>query len=277
MSSSSSSEPDTGSSTSVSTSTSEESETSDSESTSDSDESSRSLQKAGVRERVEPSVHPYVQFSRQPGVLTSLLHSSTFVPPGYGKPQTRSRNLRRRLRRMHEREASDVSLGGPVSGANAAVAEAGGAPTLLSLSLRNKNKAKNFKSLMGRPLAPKIIFGDQDAPPPPPRLIPPSSRSSLPPNLFVTSVDVEAGLHRGKKMRIKYGDALEGQCEAVPEEISLDYGAAPDAESEVDIHRLEATANEHWATLEKPTREKLEAGMIIGYKVRLSWVRGSTG
>ena len=179
---------------------------------------------------------------------------------------------------MHEREGGSESVGGPVSGANAAVASVQeitpDAPAMMSLSLRNKNKAKNFKSLMGRPLAPKIIFGDQDTQAPP-RLIPPSSRPSLPPNLFVTSVDVEAGLHtEKKKKRVEYGNELEEQCEA---EISLDYGAAPEAEPEVDVERLEAMANKHWDTLEKPTREKVVVGTVVGYKVGLSCVRGLTG
>lgn len=216
---------------------------------------------------------------------------------------------------MHEHDAAGVSEGGPVSGANAVVAGKDALVDaivpdssqdvhsgLLSLSLRNKNKAKNFKSLIGRPLAPKIIFGNQEgdasastsgamatpecATPAQtvtralPRLIPPSSRSSLPPNLFVTSIDVEAGLHREKKkrkMRDEYGDKLKVQSVVVSAEggdISLDYGddvdkmTAPEAETEVDVERLEAIADKHWATLDKLTRgEQVTRGMIVGYKV----------
>jgi hypothetical protein len=169
---------------------------------------------------------------------------------------------------MHEREADDVSLDGPVS--NAAVAgeqaDTPEAPALMSLSLRNKNKAKNFKSLMSKPLAPKIIFGDEDAAPAPPRLIPPSLRSSLPPNMTVTSVDVEAGLHRETKrgkVRVKYGDEFKGP----PGQTSF----------EMDIGIMETMADKYWDTLEKLTGDKLAVGTIVGYKVRLPWVRVSTG
>ncbi|KAI6099046.1 hypothetical protein F5141DRAFT_1144281 [Pisolithus sp. B1] len=181
----------------------------------------------------------------------------THVPPGFGKPQTRARNKRRRLKRMHNREAAADS--GPVSGPNAIDTDActheeslpqqsetfsnGDTPDVLflpSLSLRNKNKAKNFRSLMNRPLPPKIIFLDEEengisahiessavnlrsssvdssylasisveataerrplATISKPPLVPPSARPSLPPNLFVTSVDVTAGTQRPKKRR----------------------------------------------------------------------------
>lgn len=216
-------------------------------------------------------VDPYVH-SANVMIQLTLIPRSNFVPPGYGKLQTRSRNLRRRLRRMHEREGAGES-GGPVSGANAVVPgehaavtpdasqDAHAVPALLSLSLRNKNKAKNFRALMGRPLAPKIIFGDQEgdgtaSAPALPRLIPPSSRASLPPNLFVTSVDVEAGLCREgtkRKMRIEYGEG--GDVSHV------------EPGSEADIERLEGVANQHWATLPRPTREQLVEGVIVGYKV----------
>ncbi|KAF8554969.1 hypothetical protein OG21DRAFT_1484241 [Imleria badia] len=213
-----------------------ESESSDSESTSDSEEESVSSEEKAEPPRVQPA---------------------TLVPPGYGKPQTRARNLRRRLRQMHEREGG---VSGPVSGANAvepgeeASQDAQDVPALLSLSLRNKNKAKNFKSLMGKPLPPKIIFGDEGNPMP--RLIPPSSRSSVPANVIVTSVDVEAGLHREKKKR-KMADEYEEELSA---EVTLDYG---DAEPEEDIER---TANKQWATLAKLTRNGVAEGMVVGYK-----------
>lgn len=205
----------------------------------------------------------------------------------------------------HEHKGAGVSAGGPVSGANAVVAGKSGqaeaimpvihegqdahiCPSLLSLSLRNKNKARNFKSLMSRPLPPKIVFGDQEgdacgalAPKSLgmsktqvlPRLIPPSSRLSLPPNMFVTSVDVEAGLEkeqRKSKMRIEYGDELEGEAEGEAGDVSVEVN--------VDADRLASIADEQWATLEKFTREKqVEPGTIVGYKVRPSYVHGLTG
>ncbi|KAG6374903.1 hypothetical protein JVT61DRAFT_3633 [Boletus reticuloceps] len=163
---------------------------------------------------------------------------------------------------MHEHEGADASTGGPVSGANAVEApDANRDPSMLmSLSLRNKNKAKNFKSLMNRPLPAKIIFGDQERAHLP-RLVPPSSRASLPPNLFVTSVDVEAE----KKQRRESPDG----------DVTLDYGVEPEPASEVDIERLERHANKEWASLEQPRREKQPTvGTLVGYKVRSAsrWV-----
>lgn len=152
---------------------------------------------------------------------------------------------------MHERESPAVSQGGPVSGANATTpvvsdGSGDGCSGLLSLSLRNKNKARNFRSLLGRPLAPKIVF---EGTKPQTALIAPSSRSSLPANLFVTSVNVEEGLQREKKkrkMREEYGDKPTG--------------------AETDI---EAIVTREWATLARVTSEKQVAGgVVVGYKVR---------
>lgn len=204
--------------------------------------------------------------------------SSTNVPPGHGKPQTRARNLRRRLKRTHEREAASTSVCGPVSGANSVVVgqdtpsqgvadTSQDVPALMSLSLRSKNKAKNFRSLMTRPLPPKIIFGEQEgvstnpareARQGVPPLIPPSERSSLPPNMFVTSVDVEGELHRERK-RQKTRDEDGGEPE-----VSLEYGEAGE-----EVDRIESMAKERWDTLEKPTRENVKEGKLVGYKVRL--------
>ena len=197
-----------------------------------------------------------------------LLSSSTLVPPGYGKPQTRARNLRRRLKRQHERDGTDVS--GPVSGANAVEpdeemqADAPAVPALMSLSLRNKNKAKNFKSLMGKPLPPKIIFGDEAQIT---QLIPPSSRSSVPANVIVTSVDVEADSRRDKKKR-QMADKYDEELAA---DVTLDYG-----DPEEDIESIESKANKQWATLAELTRDTVVRGMLVGYKVRHCRVCGSS-
>ncbi|KAF9500223.1 hypothetical protein BDN71DRAFT_1440823 [Pleurotus eryngii] len=80
-------------------------------------------------------------------------------------------------------------------------------------SLKNKNKKKGFKNASNRPIPQKIVFSDvanskddvemaivdnilHTEKRPLPRVIPPSekqARGELPPNMFVTSVDVEAG------------------------------------------------------------------------------------
>ncbi|KAJ8697734.1 hypothetical protein PTI98_004510 [Pleurotus ostreatus] len=79
-------------------------------------------------------------------------------------------------------------------------------------SLKNKNKKKGFKNASNRPIPQKIVFSDvanskddvemaivdnilHTEKRPLPRVIPPSekqARGELPPNMFVTSVDVEA-------------------------------------------------------------------------------------
>ena len=74
-------------------------------------------------------------------------------------------------------------------------------------SLSNKNKRKGFKNAMGKEVPPKIIFseqGDQNTNTSGPRLVPPSEKQEeglLPPNIFVTSVDVEEGLWPSKKLK----------------------------------------------------------------------------
>jgi len=78
-------------------------------------------------------------------------------------------------------------------------------------SLSNKNKRRGFKNAMGKEVPSKIVFSEQAAPNangraqgPIPRLIPPSEKQEkglLPPNVFVTSVDVEEGLRTVKKPR----------------------------------------------------------------------------
>lgn len=203
--------------------------------------------------------------------------------------------------------------------------------SLPSLSLRNKNKAKNFRSFIGKPLPPKIIFTDEVAkgtPTQPPSetlrlpsvdsqplvstlilaavepqpvgrifpfLIPPSSRPSLPPNLFVTSVDVEADLQRPKKKKKTqaavqcsagaadysyYGSTRAGKetgRESMGFETSvvLDYGndgydthvqtEHPTQQhsrgkgdtpfSDIDIDNLEQSTNANWTTLRTITRD----------------------
>ncbi|KAF4574515.1 hypothetical protein EYR36_005857 [Pleurotus pulmonarius] len=99
-------------------------------------------------------------------------------------------------------------------------------------SLKNKNKKKGFKNASNRPIPQKIVFND-DVPNlkddvemaivdnilhsekgPLPRVIPPSekqARGELPPNMFVTSVDVEAEAWNGDdKPRRQYEELPYG-------------------------------------------------------------------
>ncbi|KAG9317021.1 hypothetical protein JVU11DRAFT_1203 [Chiua virens] len=160
-------ESDTESTTSSSESESD-SETSDSESESDSDAFVACYDALFPKGRAQKG-------ARKRNCSSSTGH--TTEARRYTPLQTRSRNLRRRRKRTYEREAAGGSEGGPVSGVNAILLDENtqveatvlddsqdghAMPALLSLSLRNKNKARNFKALMGKPLPPKIIFGDEE-------------------------------------------------------------------------------------------------------------------
>lgn len=80
-------------------------------------------------------------------------------------------------------------------------------------SLSNKNKRRGFKNAMGKEVPPRIIFSERVDPhtdtngrvqAPAPRLVPPSEKQEkglLPPNVFVTSVDVEKGSWPSKKSK----------------------------------------------------------------------------
>lgn len=93
----------------------------------------------------------------------------------------------------------------PTVGANGEFAD------LTMALLSNKNKRRGFKNAMGKEVPPKIIFSGQVRPDTKvngrvqvsaPRLVPPSEKQEkglLPPNVFVTSVDVEEGLRQSKK------------------------------------------------------------------------------
>ncbi|KAL4075559.1 hypothetical protein J3A83DRAFT_4089539 [Scleroderma citrinum] len=293
-----------------------------------------------------------------------VIQEVPLVPPGFGKPQTRARNRRRRLKRQHERGATAL-VPRITSGVNAIGPPSEVTPSpqttippqehdpngkyhiewsempddnilsLPSLSLRNKNKAKNFRSFIGKPLPPKIIFADEEMKRTPtqlepssetlrppaidsqlvpfmpilaavepratrilPSLIPPSSRPSLPPNLFVTSVDVEAGLHRPKKKRktraaAEYGakvaecgyyrpssGAEEAEDDVAECSIVLDYSDDKYVSqqnspckgnayfSNGDVDSLERSTDSNWAGLRNISREmRLNAGNIVAYKV----------
>jgi len=146
-----------------------------------------------------------------------------------GKPATHSRNIRRRRKLQHEQSAavrdpddptvgvnaiplgSHSSIGDPEASAQTIVGVHGEFTDLTMGSLSNKNKKRGFKNAMGKEVPPKIIFSEQvdsntalngRVQAPAPRLVPPSEKQEnglLPPNVFVTSVDVEEGLRPNKK------------------------------------------------------------------------------
>ena len=153
------------------------------------------------------------------------------MPPGLGKPTTHSRNIRRRKKLQYERDAVVRDPDDPTVGVNAiplgnhnrtevpevthqtTVGSHGEFADLTMASLSNKNKRKGFKNAMGKEVPSKIVFSEQvdsntntngwvqtSAP----RLVPPSEKQEkglLPPNVFVTSVDVEEGLRPSKKSK----------------------------------------------------------------------------
>ncbi|KAI0301941.1 hypothetical protein B0F90DRAFT_1667771 [Multifurca ochricompacta] len=122
-------------------------------------------------------------------------HRPAPVPPGFGKPETHARNERRRKKRLAGR-ADNVAPPTSVHSSNAIPLQTSKRthmPEPMMMSLKNKNKRKGFKSTAGIPS--HITFQDDNlAPNLPPTLVPPSERDQLPPRLFVTSVDVEAGM-----------------------------------------------------------------------------------
>ena len=152
-----------------------------------------------------------------------------FVRPGTGKPATHSRNIRRRRKLQHERNAVARDPDDPTVGVNAIplgnhnmtevsvvtpqpiVGDNGEFADLTMALLSNKNKRRGFKNAIGKEVPPKIIFSGQVCPDAnanglvqvsAPRLVPPSEKQEkglLPPNVFVTSVDVEEGLRQSKK------------------------------------------------------------------------------
>ena len=246
------------------------------------------------------------------------------MPPGYGKPQTRSRNIRRRKKRQYEREADDMQA--PVSIIPIASPNAvplGSKPSLSTpplpaeslsrpepiamMSLSNKNKRRGFKRSMAESRPNRIVFDTEDSTPIAaspvsglsrpasrshlPRLIPPSEKQDLgllPPNLFVTSVDVEAGLwprrehanddagqnghaerpRRAKRRKIAPEKEYD-EGNQVSQDTALPYddesAAAMGAAEDVDWDGVER----RWATLTKVVRgANMSPGCLVGWKVR---------
>ena len=152
----------------------------------------------------------------------------------------------------------------------------------MMMSLKNKNKRRDFKNTIGMPS--RITFQDNNgvAPSPPaPTLIPPPSerKGQLPPRLFVTSVDVEEDIwpkakgndqnwdrKQKKAQRESYGQVVD---EA---DITLDYGKTPEEDTAASASTLDYTALENaWANA-PPIEEKaiLPFGCVVGWQVRQS-------
>ncbi|KAF9032164.1 hypothetical protein BDZ89DRAFT_1063543 [Hymenopellis radicata] len=229
--------PSSSSSSSVSSSSSDSSSSDSSDSESDSSSDGPPVKKPIGRKPPQPL---------QSNVPSNQHH----VPPGQGRHQTRSRNLRRRVKKQHEQAlASGIPFETPppppknLSTTNLQpLGEPNGdsALNLSMFSLGNKNKKKGYKQALEKPATAKIVFNSDEpsssiSTPPTKsaptqsfpfnqqRLIPPSEREDLPSNMFVTSVDVEEGMWgKTRKNRRK----RKMKCD-----VSLDYGdPAPSSE-----------------------------------------------
>ncbi|KAG1785925.1 uncharacterized protein HD556DRAFT_1418851 [Suillus plorans] len=307
---STSSEPSSSSSSSSSSSDSSD----DSSSLSDSSSSSDSDSDSNTDEAPKPLRQPSESGKRMNATTKSktVQDNISFVPPGYGKPSTRNRNLRRRRKRVAEHNQPPDKPLAPISGANtvlplstqqnssirtsseAYVADAGpeSEPNVMMVSLRNKNKKKNFRQLMDKPLPPKIVFSELEKAPaqaePPDkvvpagtstleevavplvkhaRLIPPSERNSLPSNIFVTSVDVEEGKRPKKKWRSKEELARASyDNESCTADFSLDYGSAEVSMANPD-EVFYLRADQQWDLLPKITSAlQVTVDNIVAYK-----------
>ncbi|KAH9887605.1 hypothetical protein C8Q73DRAFT_712546 [Cubamyces lactineus] len=190
-----------------------DSDSSDASSDSDSDSSSTSTSSSASSSSSEPETRSSRQKQTNGKKATTTAAKSQTskpapppVPPGYGKPTTHSRNLRRRRKKMYERlsltaeptSVNDIPLGPrahthePTAAAASTSTPASAsvepetqpvrasgkgqeparettseAPSFMMASLQNKNKRRGFKSAMSQGVPPKIVFPDAIAAPGP--------------------------------------------------------------------------------------------------------------
>lgn len=195
------------------------------------------------------------------------------VPPGYGKPQTRARNERRRKKRLSEREGNAAPP--PAGNSNAiplGTTKSEHTPGPMMMSLKNKNKRRGFKSTSG--MSSRITFQDNEiAPSPPPRLVPPSERDKLPPRLFVTSVDVDVDVRRRDDEQAWDRKRKKTQRDSYGQEdladVALDYGRPPGEDSTTVVSVPDYTALEKAWVNAPPLvkRDALAIGCVVGWQV----------
>ncbi|KAH9921566.1 uncharacterized protein BXZ73DRAFT_79949 [Epithele typhae] len=175
---------------SESSSQSSDSEDSSSSSSSSEDSSSESDSSESLRPTTPASKKTKAAGSGQPKAATSTCEQP-HVPPGFGKPSTHSRNIRRRRKKMVERIAStvepasvnDIPLGPrapPVAGSSSSATpieaqelfvqgsskkqtngtdgQTAEAPLFMMASLQNKNKRRGFKAALSKGVPAKINF-----------------------------------------------------------------------------------------------------------------------
>lgn len=137
----------------------------------------------------------------QPVGMQRKENPTDFIPPGKGKLSTQKRNMRRKKRRLAEKELHDNNTSpqlrsSPPFSVQAANGSEGTSLPISMYKLKNENKRKGFKKDMQTIIPNRQVFEDSQSSLPakrPSNFIPPSQQKNLPPNLLVTSVDVEAG------------------------------------------------------------------------------------
>ncbi|KAI0073396.1 hypothetical protein K474DRAFT_1710731 [Panus rudis PR-1116 ss-1] len=211
----------------------------------------------------------------------------------------------------------------PAPDPSSSVTQGGGSREIMMASLSNKNKRRGFKNALSKPVPAKIVFDSEDQPSGSgdtsgqtnivalqdkdvlpfaqasdkelvktsstsrPRLVPPSEkqdRGELPPNMFVTSVDVEEGM-RSQKRKKKKAQARPTQVTREVE--NLDYGEAEEVVDMITTQRSPETplsqkqnvnsggANEsdwtkvesRWNDLPRITQpSEVVAGLVLAWK-----------
>ena len=148
----------------------------------------------------------------------------------------------------------------PIAGAHGEFAD------LTMASLSNKNKKRGFKNAVGKEVPSKIIFSRQASPDTnvngrvearTPRLIPPSEKREkglLPPNVLVTSVNVEEGLRQNRKPKPVIPNTQRSET-------------PPVGRTAEELDR--AVINAKWDSLELvASAAGLPTGTTVGWKVR---------
>lgn len=178
-----------------------------------------------------------------------------------------------------------------------------GGGVVMMASLRSKNKNKTFKHSMSGPIPKKIVFdagpstatysqpeADVSYTSSGPRLITPSEKQDngeLPPNMFVTSIDVEEGMWGGKKgkgkkkwekenVELEYGDAEPDSSflTEFPKTVEPKKDSTCDSEMPTDSvfiakHFDWAHAEAQWDKFADVTSpQQLPSGTLVGWKVR---------
>lgn len=238
--------------------------------------------------------------------IVTLLNAS-HVPPGHGKLATQRRNIRRRKKRQYDRAAlqeetnnpNDIPLPRPSvarlqKGQTQPLRSEATSLPIMMASLSNKNKRRGFKQAMSSSLPPKIVFtqdGDEDMAEVPEvqtlpfqtiadtrafattssaRLVPPSEKQAaglLPPNVFVTSIDVEDPERFKTEGKSNYVDPDDTNNRGDPEDVVLSYGD-PDESLATKVHFTEIARK--WETYSLLNDAGLvKTGSLVAWKVRL--------